>query len=156
MERARRRRLLRAARADRQRRGLGGAIGRDPNTAWRRRRECAFRGRFEAACEDATARLEYGLIDYANTLIDLARGQAEAPPGDGGERMTPVEASFALQVVKWLDARERGRGRGARRYGPKEPGIDEVKAEILRKIEAIERHRAEAREPDGGIEPPAG
>lgn len=127
------------------------AIGRDPNTAWRRRREWPeFARRFEAACDDAKARLEYGLIEYATNLIDFASRQVEAPGGEEAERVTPVEASFALQVVKWLDARERGNGRGARHYGPKAPDIGAVKAEILRKIEAMERHRRGTPEPDAG------
>jgi len=120
------------------------AIGRDPNTAWRRRRECPeFARRFEAALGDAEARLEYALVDYASNLIDRAAEAVEADPAEEKQRdrITPVEASFALQVVKWLDARKAGKRRGARRHGPKEPGIAEVKADILRKIEAIERHK---------------
>jgi hypothetical protein len=119
------------------------AIGRDPNSAWRRRRECPdFARRFEAALGDAEARLEYGLVEHANNLIDRAREAANLPKAESGDTMTSVDASFALQVVKWLDARKAGRGRGARSCPPKEPDIAEVKAEILRKIEAIERHRA--------------
>lgn len=127
------------------------AIGRDSNTAWRRRRECAdFARRFEAALDDAEARLEYGLVEYANNLIDRAREAVEAPAAAGSDAMNPVEASFALQVVKWLDARKAGKRRGARRYGPKEPDIAEVRADILRKIEAIERHRQRAGGGDHG------
>jgi hypothetical protein len=135
------------------------AIGRNPNTAWRRRRECpAFARRFEAALADAEVRLEYALVDYANKLIDRAAGAAGPHEENGGEErgtITPVEASFALQVVKWLDGRKAGRRRGAQRYGPKQPGIAEVKAELLRKIEAIERHRAGVAEGIESIEPAA-
>lgn len=123
------------------------AIGRHPNTAWRRARECVdFGRRLEAALSDAEVRLEHALVDYANNLVDRAAATMEPTPDDerAGARddiITPVEASFALQVVKWLDGRKAGKRRGALHYGPKEPSIAEVKAELLRKVEAIERHR---------------
>jgi hypothetical protein len=129
-------------------------IGRDPNTARRRRRECPdFARRFEAALGDAEVRLEYALVEHANNLVDRAADALDPPRDDAeagalGDTMTPVEASFALQVVKWLDARKAGKRRGARRYRPKEPDIAEVRADILRKIEAIERHRSRAENGD--------
>lgn len=131
------------------------AIGRHPDSAWRRRRECPdFARRFEAALEDAGARLEHALVDYANNLIDRAAAAAEAAPAEAaaeqGDTMSPVEASFALQVVKWLDARKAGRGRGAQRWGPRVRTLDEVRDSILRKLQAIGRHRARVGAPDGG------
>ena len=53
--------------------------------------------------------------------------------------MRATDASFALQVAKWLDARAGGARRGNL---PAEMPIEDVRADILRKIEAIERHRA--------------
>jgi len=122
------------------------AIGRHPNSAWRRRRECPdFARRFEGALGDAEARLEYALVDYANNLIDRGAEAARAPmtePDDrGGDRITPIEASFALQVVKWLDSRKAGKRRGAQHLGPRVPTIEEVTERIVRKVEAIKRHR---------------
>lgn len=123
------------------------AIGRHPNSAWRRRRECAdFARQFEAALGDAEVRLEYALVDYANNLVDRAAEALEPPPDDAGagaqsDTITPVEASFALQVLKWLDGRKAGKRRGARHHGPKEPSIEEVTERIVRRVEAIKRHR---------------
>lgn len=129
------------------------AIGRNPNTAWRRRRECpAFAKRLETALEDAEVRLEHGLVHYANTLIDLAQDGAEAQEAadDGKDVVTPVEASFALQVVKWLDARKAGKKRGARHCGRKVASIEEVRDEVIRRVNAIRRHRERFGPEQGG------
>lgn len=118
------------------------AIGRNPDNAWRRRRSSsAFARAFEEAIADARVRLEYGLIEYGNQLIDraaaCAAAEAEGAAPDGGEIVTRTDASFALQVVKWLDAREGGARRGNL---PREPDIEEVRAEVLRKVAAMEAH----------------
>ena len=134
------------------------AIGRNPNTAWRRRRESPdFARRFEAALGDAEVRLEYALVDYANNLVDRAADALDPPPDDAGagaqgDTITPVEASFALQVLKWLDGRKAGKTRGARHHALNEPPIEEVRASIMRKLDAIEAHdkrRAAKRERNG-------
>jgi hypothetical protein len=131
------------------------AIGRPASGAWRRRRSsAAFAHAFEEALADAHGRLEYGLVEYANQLIDRARECEEAAASggveaDGGQIVTRTDASFALQVVKWLDARKGGARRGSL---PAEPPIEEVRAEILRKVEAIERQEARAREEEARSE----
>jgi len=125
------------------------AIGRHPDCAWRRRSTSAeFAHAFEQALADAHVRLEYGLVDYANQLIDDARDDHETQAGREGEQdcgqiVTRTDASFALQVVKWLDARKGGARRG--NLSP-EPSIEEVRAEVLRKVEAIQRQEERVRE----------
>ena len=118
------------------------AIGRNPDSAWRRRRSSpAFERAFEEAIGDARVRLEYGLVAYSNQLIDRAgaslEGSGQGPDRDG--IVTATDASFALQIAKWLDSRAGGARRGNL---PAEPPIEEVRAEVLRRIEAMERHSA--------------
>ncbi|HWH16743.1 MAG TPA: hypothetical protein VNT77_00165 [Allosphingosinicella sp.] len=104
----------------------------------RRRQWPAFARRWEEALEQAEAALEFRLVCLGNNL------DPSAPAGEGRAAMPEppqekFDPQFALQFLKWREEKKAGRGRRGR--APREPGIEEVKESILRKIEAIERHR---------------
>lgn len=121
------------------------AVGFAGTDMFRRRRQWpAFARRWEEALEEAEVRLEFRLAcagskftaDEDESLDSGVRGNDE-----GGVEIVPFDPEFALKFLKWREEKRAGRGRRGRRdYGPREPSIEEVKASILRKIEAIEAH----------------
>jgi len=64
----------------------------------------------------------------------------------------PFDPDFAMRFLKWREEKRRGGGRWAPRARP--PSIEEITDKIVRKVEAIKRHRqrreAEGRSGDEG------
>jgi hypothetical protein len=79
-----------------------------------------------------------------------------APAGDDESEATdapavaaaivPFDPEFALRFLKWREEKRAGRGKRARAPAP--PGIEEVTERIVRKVEAIKRHRRASPPPD--------
>jgi hypothetical protein len=121
----------------------------------RRRRWPALARRIDEALEDAELMLEFRLATSGN---DVGHGPAsEEKEGDPGEdersRAAVAEAQrrfdphIALQYLKWREEKRNGRGRrGAAQL--RKRSIEEVTEDIVRKAEAIRRHRE--RRAEGG------
>jgi hypothetical protein len=96
----------------------------------------------EAALVEAEVMLEFRLATLGNDRCGLDGGEAAEPvvaavPAADAPRFDP---EFALRFLKWREEKRRGnlRAAGGRIAAP--PDMDAVRASILRKIEAIERH----------------
>lgn len=126
------------------------ALGFAANYVWERRRQWPdFARRWEEALEDSEIELEFRLVKLGNNVPPapacVAAGESEPAPEP------PFDPEFALKFLKWREEKRAGRGRrgNGHRYGPREPTIEEVRDEIVRRVAAIRRHRA-ARAADGG------
>lgn len=123
------------------------ATGFDSSAAWRRFYKWpAFARRWEKALEEADLELEFRLACHGNgdtpeKASGAAAGDAaampaaSAPPAAGGEAFDP---EFALKYLKWRGEKKAGGGR----RGPAAAALrpEEARQEILRRVEAIERH----------------
>ena len=71
------------------------------------------------------------------------------PPGPP----RPFNPEFALRFLKWREEKRRGRGRRGRGgCGRREPSIEEVRDQVIRRISAIRRHRETFGKPEGESE----
>jgi len=114
------------------------AAGFTSKTAWARRRaDAAFARRWDAVMEEGAHRLELRLMELAARDIG-ALAEADAAGADALAEARAPDPDLA----KWLLAFRRNAAKAPRRRGPQqEPDIEEVRAEILRKVAAMERVR---------------
>jgi hypothetical protein len=116
------------------------AAGFASKTAWARRRiDAAFKRRWDAVMEDGTHRLELRLMELAARDIGaLAEDDAAAADALAEARAPDPE------LAKWLLKFRQGGRKPQRRGLPwAEPDIEDIRAEILRKVEAIEKARGQ-------------
>ncbi len=99
----------------------------------RRRRDPALAERCRAAIAEAVDRIDAHLVEGAE------RALAGRPPGSDSP-IPPMTFDQAIAVVKLHRPAVTGQGRLAGWRGPARP-LAEVKASILTKLSAIERHR---------------
>jgi len=115
------------------------AVGFTTPTLYRQRRLRAdFAARWQAALAQGYARLEMALVLAANDSLDDVAFDAERPI----PKMTVDQAMNVLRAHRHTVAGDgrRGPGNPARRRS-----LDEVRASIARKVEAIRHDEAEAR-----------
>jgi len=115
------------------------AVGFSESLIWQRRRAWpGFRQRMEETLEEAEIVLEFRAATCGNNVAppedEKAAVARQRPPPP------PFDPEFALRFLKWREEKRRGGGRRGRR--PREPTIEEVRDEVLRRIAAIRRHRA--------------
>jgi hypothetical protein len=112
------------------------AAGFSGKAAWERANAVpAFRERLAEAKREATERLDFYLVEEGTNLLKGADGR-------------PRDPQLAMWLLKREDARAAGTlKRGAAVGAP--PPIEEVTESILRKVEAIERHRNRERLAEG-------
>ncbi len=118
-------------------------VGLTPASAYNHRnRWQRFAERWDAAIEIGYVQLECGLIHAAGNLLS----------GDGITEVGPIRDMTADQAIHLLHMHKHQVHRLGRRPGlrAREPDIEDVRAEILRKAAALERRRAldEARRRD--------
>lgn len=103
-----------------------------------RRRWPAFKRRWDAALEDGYVQLEAGLVYAAGNFLS-GEDPAEIGP------ITGMTVAYALELYESRERQERARSgrRRSRRWWAREPDIEEVRASIMRKVEAMERHDPE-------------
>lgn len=151
------------------------AVGFTEGTVWARRRQWpAFAEAMEAVLEEAELALEYRIACMGNNVGGgvegrdgrtpgpslEGRGEEGAPSleGRGEEGASSMEAGpvvepvafdldAAMRFLKWREEKRRGRGRWAPRGKP--PSIEEVTEKLVRRVEAIKRHRALEKERAG-------
>ena len=117
------------------------AVGMSESSVWTRRREWAgFRTKMEEALDEAEVVLEFRLATLGN---NVGAGAAAAGADRGtvtSNRPPPFDQEFALRFLKWREEKRRGGGKRGRAVPP--PSIEEVTERIVRKVQAIKRHRA--------------
>jgi len=113
------------------------AAGFSGKAAWERAQKVpAFRARLASAKQDATERLDFYLIEEGTNLLKGA---------DGAKR----DPQLAMWIVKRADQKQAGTlNRGAAAWRRPRP-IEEITEEIVRKAEAIRRHRERQGRPPG-------
>ena len=112
--------------------------------AQRRRKWPDFARRLEEALDDAEIMLEFRFAQacgWAAPQADAESGDAAPAASDEG-RAERFDPDLAMRFLKWREDKRRGggarRGRAPIRV---EPTIEEVRDEIMRRLEAIRRHR---------------
>lgn len=124
------------------------AVGFSPGLIWQRRRKwAAFAQRMEAALEEAELVLEFRL---ATLGIDRCGAEGEAADkAVAGDAPRPrLDPEFALRFLKWREEKRRGKPeRGGHVAAPRP--IEEMRATILSRINAIKRHRERQRLAEG-------
>lgn len=108
----------------------------------RRRRDPGFAERCRAAIAQAVDRIDALLVEGAERALEGLSPDPASP-------IPPMTVAEAIQVVKLHRPSVTGRGRLAGWRGRPRP-LAEVKASILRKLSAIERHRADPPRDGGG------
>ena len=111
------------------------AAGVSRVAVFKRRREWpAFARRVEETLDEAEVTLEFRVACLGTNWTEEAeaadRAEIAAMPAE------PFNPELALRFLKWREEKRRGR-RGATAL----PDVAEVRARILRKVEAIRRHR---------------
>lgn len=113
------------------------AAGVSPQAAYARRRQWpAFAQAWDEAKAEGYERLELLLIHGATNMLD-------PPPIPTGTEPPPMSYDHALRVMalRGPAGGHPGKGRG-HAWRASEPDIEDVRAEVLRKLAALERARA--------------
>ena len=97
------------------------------------KRRPGFAGMWDSAIETGYARLEAGLVEAAGSMFS-------AETVDPDLTLGPVSFAQALQLLQLYKHRVHKLGKPMRRAA--EPDIEQVHAELLRRIEAMERGKA--------------
>jgi hypothetical protein len=105
----------------------------------RRRKWPAFRAAWDEAKEEGYVRIEMLLIDAATNTLDPAAAAQSREADEAPPEMT-VEQAMKL----WFHRAGRDGARGGRGFGwrLRPTDIEEVRAELLRKVAALEKARA--------------
>ena len=132
-------------------------VGFNENSVWQRRRAWpGFAEAMDAMLDEAELALEYRIAAHASNIVaavEEAAGEADgeadgeedanlygsADAADGPAAMDRFDIEAAYRFLKWREEKRRGgKGRAPR---PRTPPIDEVTETIVRRVEAIKRHR---------------
>jgi hypothetical protein len=114
------------------------AVGFSPSCiADRRRRFADFEQRLQQALEDAELEIEFRAAAEVRGLGRAGGQSLVTVPSDCPQ--APFDMDGAMRFLKWRQEKKRGGGRRGRVPAP--PSIDEVTKKIIRKVEAIKRHR---------------
>jgi hypothetical protein len=123
------------------------AVGFSEGTVWNRRRKWpAFAAELERVLEEAELALEFRIAAMGNNILPCDGEETEE--GRQPEPIAPIpfDPDFAMRFLKWRE--EKRHGRGHRTPWAKPPSPEEVTEKIVRRVEAIKRHRR--REQGGG------
>ena len=131
------------------------AVGFSESAIWQRRRQWpAFAQMLEEMLDEAELALEFRIASMGS---NVAAGDGYAPEAESacgaptpspslqgrgieGATPQPFDPDFAMRFLKWREERRRGRGRWAPRAKP--PSLEAVTEKLVRRVEAIKRHRA--------------
>jgi molybdenum-dependent DNA-binding transcriptional regulator ModE len=138
-------------------------VGSDPSSVFERLRKWpAFAQRWEEVLEDTSVTLEFRLACQDGAAAGDPREESAAAAAGAEAGRAKFDPEFALRFLKWRQEKKNGR---ARRRGsvPALPSIEEVTETIVRRVQAIKRHRARGGQPprsegdgdggDGAAEP---
>lgn len=129
------------------------AVGVSTSLIWQRRRAWpGFRARMEETLEEAEIVLEFRLAAHG-TNVGMGpegagrEGEAKGTVTGNCPQPEPLDREFALRFLRWREEKRRGGGQRGRL--PPAPDIAAVTDRIVRKVEAIKRHRDKGRGLDG-------
>lgn len=108
----------------------------------RRRKWPDFARRLEETLDDAEVEIEFRVAAEVRGKRAGIDGQPATEPG-------PLDMDAAMRFLKWRQEKKAGRGRRGR--VPEPPSIEAVTEKIVKRVEAIRRHRAR-----GGLPPVPG
>lgn len=118
------------------------AVGFSESCVWQRRRAWPdFARRMEEVLEEAELRIEFRLASIGSEA-ETGAGAGDGMGTFGSNPPAPFDPDFALRFLKWREEKRTGRGSKGRRHMRPEPSVEEVRAKILAKLDAIERHEA--------------
>jgi len=113
------------------------AVGFSPTAVHERTRKWpAFKQDCDEALEAADVRIGYRLVAHAHALL-----RTPGEPRPKGEEEVPFDPDKAMKILATLEARREGRTHRQRK-GPPERTFEEAVESIVRKVEAIKRHKA--------------
>lgn len=118
------------------------AVGFTESAVWQRRRAWpVFAEMLEGLLEEAELGLELQIASMGSNVLPGSGTVAGNCPPEAGNCPQPMkfDADFAMRFLKWREEKRRGGGRWAPRAKP--PSIEEVNNKIVRRVEAIKRHR---------------
>jgi hypothetical protein len=123
------------------------AAGFTESAVWKRRRAWpVFAEMIEELLEEAELGLELRIASMGSNVVPAKETGAVAGNCPPPEPM-PFDADFAMRFLKWREEKRRGGGRWAPRAKP--PSIEEVTDKIVRRAEAIKRHRERDQDRNG-------
>ena len=100
----------------------------------RRRKWPDFARRLEETLDDAEVEIEFRMAaEVRGRRASAADGEPAIEPG-------PLDMDAAMRFLKWRQEKKAGRGRRGRI--PARPSIEAVTEKIVKRVEAIKRHRA--------------
>ena len=130
--------------------GSAWAVGFNPRGLYTRLRQWpAFARDCAEALAEAEVKLDYTLVAHAHALLRRPADPAEDEAEDDAPEATvagdcppvPFDPVMAMRILDFIDRRrERRTGRGPRK-GPPARRYEDARASILRKVEAVERHK---------------
>jgi len=120
------------------------AVNFNPRGLYTRLRQWpAFARDCAEALEEASVKLDYRLAAHAHALL---RRPGDSPEGEDEKSKSaepvPFDPEAAMRILSFIDRRRAGRTTRGPRKGPPARRVEDARASILRKIEAIERHEA--------------
>lgn len=116
------------------------AVGFSYDSACERRRRLPdFARRWEEALDEAAIALEFRLATMGSDLIGDGADGADA--GAAAAAAVPFCPSHALAYLKWREEKKAGRGRRGRPR-LRQPDPEQIVTDIVRRVEAIRKHRA--------------
>jgi len=117
------------------------AIGFQPASLYARYRKWpAFARACDEALNEASVQLDFQLVAHAHALLGTEAADKTLRPD------VPFDPEAAIRILAFLDRRRDGRTKRGRRKGIPQRSFEEACESILRKIEAIERHKKWKRE----------
>jgi molybdenum-dependent DNA-binding transcriptional regulator ModE len=123
-------------------------VGMSESSVWTRRREWpAFRERMEEALDEAEVVLEFRLATCGNNVGAGKEDDGETGTVTSDRPPMPFDPEFALRFLKWREEKRRGRSSRGGRDWQRPKTLDEVRDSILRKLNAIHRHREKFEKP---------
>lgn len=116
------------------------AAGVSHEAVWKRRREWpAFARRMEGALDEAEVALEFRVACLGTNWTEEAEGEGPDAAAEGDREATAeFDPELALRFLKWREEKRRGRSAATAAL----PSAEAVRERIIRKVQAVKRHRA--------------
>ena len=111
----------------------------------RRRKWPDFAARMEETLDAAELEIEFRLATCSNPPETERRGGGGEEKGGDAAAGKPFDPDLALRFLRFREEKRRGRAKVRGRPAAR-PTIEEVTQKIVRKVEAIKRHRAARRD----------
>jgi hypothetical protein len=119
------------------------AVGFSESSVWQRRRQWpAFARALEEMLEEAELALEFRIASMASNVV--AKEKHPSASSRTNESAASFDMDDAMRFLKWREEKRRGGKRRTPRA--RLPTIEEVTEKLVRRVEAIKRHRR----PGGG------